>query len=88
MHEQHPARASRHADVERDRGNVAKGFGCVGVFERSRRSRGRACHRRRMLAVTCRPDLLTSKVEDVMTKNPKSATPDQLALEVLETLNA
>ncbi|MBX3523140.1 MAG: CBS domain-containing protein, partial [Xanthobacteraceae bacterium] len=64
----------------------AKGFGCVGVLNEAGDLAGIVTDgdlRRHM-----RPDLLTSKVEDVMTKNPKSATPDQLALEVLETLNA
>lgn len=64
----------------------AKGFGCVGVLNETGDLAGIVTDgdlRRHM-----RPDLLTSKVEDVMTKNPKSAKPDQLALEVLETLNA
>ncbi len=64
----------------------AKGFGCVGVVDAS----GMLCGiitdgdlRRHM-----RPDLLSSRVDDVMTANPKSATPDQLASEVLERMNA
>jgi arabinose-5-phosphate isomerase len=35
-----------------------------------------------------RDDLLTSPVDNVMTKNPKAARPDQLAAEALEILNA
>jgi arabinose-5-phosphate isomerase len=63
----------------------AKGFGCVGVLDANGNLSGIVTDgdlRRHM-----RPDLLTSKVNDVMTKDPKSATPDQLASEVLERLN-
>jgi len=64
----------------------AKGFGCVGVLDANGNLSGIITDgdlRRHM-----RPDLLTSKVNDVMTKHPKSAKPDQLASEVLERLNA
>lgn len=63
-----------------------KGFGCVGVNDESGNLLGIVTDgdlRRHM-----RPDLLGSKVDDVMTRNPKSARSDQLASEVLEHLNA
>jgi arabinose-5-phosphate isomerase len=71
-----------HAIVEMS----AKGFGCVGVLDQAGNLAGIVTDgdlRRHM-----RADLLSSKVDDVMTHNPKSARPDQLAAEVLETLNA
>lgn len=64
----------------------AKGFGCVGVLDGTGTLAGIITDgdlRRHM-----RPDLLTLKVGEVMTKNPKSAAPDQLASEVLERMNA
>lgn len=64
----------------------AKGFGCVGVLDDAGNLAGIITDgdlRRHM-----RADLLTSKVGDVMTKDPKSARPDQLASEVLERMNA
>lgn len=64
----------------------AKGFGCVGVLDAAGSLFGIITDgdlRRHM-----RPDLLASKVGEVMTKNPKSARPDQLASEVLQRLNA
>ena len=35
-----------------------------------------------------RPNLLEARVDDVMTKNPKTIRPDQLASEALELLNS
>jgi arabinose-5-phosphate isomerase len=64
----------------------AKGFGCVGVEDGSGTLLGIVTDgdlRRHM-----RADLLSSKVDDVMTRNPKTARTDQLASEVLEHLNA
>jgi arabinose-5-phosphate isomerase len=64
----------------------AKGFGCVGVLDAEGNLAGIITDgdlRRHM-----RSDLLTSKVGEVMTKNPKSAKPDQLASEILERMNA
>jgi arabinose-5-phosphate isomerase len=64
----------------------AKGFGCVGVLDASGNLAGIITDgdlRRHM-----RADLLTSKVGEVMTKDPKSAKPDQLASEILERMNA
>jgi arabinose-5-phosphate isomerase len=64
----------------------AKGFGCVGVLDDAGDLSGIITDgdlRRHM-----RPDLLTSKVGEVMTKDPKSAKPDQLASEILERMNA
>ena len=64
---------------------TAKGFGCIGIVD--------GAHlvgiitdgdlRRHM-----RPDLLDARVDDVMTRNPKTVRPDQLASEALELLNA
>jgi arabinose-5-phosphate isomerase len=64
----------------------AKGFGCVGVLDGSGHLSGIITDgdlRRHM-----RADLLTSKAREIMTKNPKSANPDQLASEILERMNA
>ena len=65
---------------------TAKGFGCVGILDRHGALAGIITDgdlRRHM-----RPDLLELKVEDVMTKRPITARPDQLAAEVLEMLNS
>ena len=35
-----------------------------------------------------RPDLLTAAVDEVMTNNPKTTTPDTLAIELLDTINS
>ena len=35
-----------------------------------------------------RPDLMTARVDDVMTRNPKTISRDQLASEALEILNS
>jgi arabinose-5-phosphate isomerase len=64
----------------------AKGFGCVGVTDAHGMLVGIITDgdlRRHM-----RPDLLTARVEDVMTANPKVAHGEQLAAEVLELLNS
>lgn len=65
---------------------TSKGFGCVGITD----SRGEIVGivtdgdlRRHM-----RPDLMTASVDEVMTKNPKTISPDLLASEALEILNA
>lgn len=65
---------------------TSKGFGCVGIVD----DRGRVVGivtdgdlRRHM-----RPDLMTARVDDVMTKNPKTIGPNLLAGEALELLNA
>ncbi len=65
---------------------TSKGFGCVGITD----SRGEIAGivtdgdlRRHM-----RPDLMTATVDDVMTKNPKTISPDLLASEALEILNS
>lgn len=64
----------------------AKGFGCVGIVEGDGRLAGIVTDGdlRRHL----RPDLLDRRVDDVMTRKPKTARPDQLASEALEMLNA
>jgi arabinose-5-phosphate isomerase len=63
-----------------------KGFGCVGIVSNDGALVGIITDgdlRRHM-----RDDLLASVVDTVMTKNPKSIRPDQLAAEALEILNA
>jgi arabinose-5-phosphate isomerase len=63
----------------------AKGFGCVGIADDKGRLIGIITDgdlRRHM-----RPDLLESRVDDVMTKSPKTARPDQLVSELVEVLN-
>lgn len=64
----------------------SKGFGCVGVVD----SRGQIVGivtdgdlRRHM-----RADLMTVRIDDVMTKNPKTISRDLLASEALEILNS
>lgn len=64
---------------------TAKGFGCCGVVDRDGRLVGIVTDgdlRRHMQA-----DLLALPVEEVMTKAPKTARPDQFASEVLDLLN-
>ena len=65
---------------------TAKGFGCVGVTSGDGTLAGIITDgdlRRHM-----RPDLLAAKVEDVMTKSPKTLSGDQLVSEALEVLNS
>jgi arabinose-5-phosphate isomerase len=64
----------------------AKGFGCVGITDARGSLIGIVTDgdlRRHM-----RPDLLQARVEEVMTRAPKTVTPDQLASEALEILNS
>ena len=64
----------------------AKGFGCVGIVERGGRLVGIITDgdlRRHM-----RANLLDARVEEVMTREPKTVRPDQLASEALEMLNS
>jgi arabinose-5-phosphate isomerase len=64
---------------------TAKGFGCVGITQGARLT-GIITDgdlRRHM-----GPDLLAAKVEDVMTRNPKTVAGDQLVSEALELLNS
>ena len=63
-----------------------KGFGCVGITDGDGRLIGIITDgdlRRHM-----RPELLQARVEDVMTKRPKTVRPAQLASEALEILNS
>jgi arabinose-5-phosphate isomerase len=63
-----------------------KGFGCVGIVDAQGQLMGIITDgdlRRHM-----RPDLLELTVEEVMTRRPKTARPDQLASEILEILNS
>jgi arabinose-5-phosphate isomerase len=63
-----------------------KSFGCVAITDRDSRLVGIITDgdlRRHM-----RADLLDARVEDIMTRNPKTVRPDQIASEVLELLNA
>lgn len=64
----------------------SKGFGCVGIVDTRGEIVGIVTDgdlRRHM-----RPDLMTVTVDEVMTKNPKTISPDLLASEALEILNA
>jgi arabinose-5-phosphate isomerase len=64
----------------------SKGFGCVGIVDRSGDLVGIITDgdlRRHM-----RPDLMTADVDEVMTKNPKTISPDTLAIEMLDIINA
>jgi len=65
---------------------TSKGFGCVGIVD----SRGELAGiitdgdlRRHM-----RADLMTATVDEVMTRQPKTISPDTLASEMLEMLNS
>ncbi len=65
---------------------TAKGFGCIGITDTGGQLAGIITDgdlRRHM-----RADLLAARVEDVMTRNPKTIRPDQLASETLELINA
>jgi arabinose-5-phosphate isomerase len=65
---------------------TAKGFGCVGITGADGKLAGIITDgdlRRHM-----RPDLLAAQVDDVMTKNPKTISGDQLVSEALELLNS
>jgi arabinose-5-phosphate isomerase len=65
---------------------TSKGFGCVGVIDARGDIVGIVTDgdlRRHM-----RPDLMTASVDEVMTKNPKTISPDLLASEALEILNS
>src|SRR5436309_9112251 len=65
---------------------TAKGFGCVGITDRDGRLMGIITDgdlRRHM-----RPDLLAARVDDVMTRSPKTVSGDQLVSEALELLNS
>jgi arabinose-5-phosphate isomerase len=64
----------------------SKGFGCVGIVDANGDLVGIITDgdlRRHM-----RPDLLTAAVDEVMTKNPKTTTPETLAIELLDTINS
>jgi arabinose-5-phosphate isomerase len=64
----------------------AKGFGCVGVVDMNGRLAGIVTDgdlRRHMGA-----DLLRRPVEEIMTKQPVTARPDQVASEALEVMNS
>ena len=64
----------------------SKGFGCVGIVDANGDLVGIITDgdlRRHM-----RPDLMTAAVDEVMTRNPKTTTPDTLAIELLDTLNS
>ncbi|TAK47633.1 MAG: KpsF/GutQ family sugar-phosphate isomerase [Xanthobacteraceae bacterium] len=64
----------------------AKGFGCVGIIDERGQIAGIVTDgdlRRHM-----RPDLMTARVDDVMTRGPKTIAPGLLASEALEILNS
>jgi arabinose-5-phosphate isomerase len=63
-----------------------KGHGCVGITDGDGNLAGIITDgdlRRHM-----RPDLLDARVEDVMTRGPKTVRPGQIASEALEILNS
>jgi arabinose-5-phosphate isomerase len=63
-----------------------KGFGCVGITDARGNLAGIITDgdlRRHM-----RPNLLEARVDDVMTRSPKTIRPDQLASEALEVINS
>jgi arabinose-5-phosphate isomerase len=65
---------------------TAKGFGCVGITDADGELAGIITDgdlRRHM-----GPGLMAAKVDDVMTKNPKTVSSDQLVSEALELLNS
>jgi len=65
---------------------TSKGFGCVAIVDARGVIVGIVTDgdlRRHM-----RPDLMTLSVDEVMTKNPKTISPDLLASEALEILNS
>ena len=65
---------------------TAKGFGCIGITDADGRLMGIITDgdlRRHM-----RADLLQARVEEVMTRAPKTVRPEQLVSEALELLNA
>jgi arabinose-5-phosphate isomerase len=65
---------------------TAKGFGCIGIVEANGQLIGIITDgdlRRHM-----RANLLDVRVDEVMTRSPKTIRPDQLASETLELLNA
>jgi arabinose-5-phosphate isomerase len=64
----------------------SKGFGCVGITDKLGNLIGIITDgdlRRHM-----RPDLLEARVDEVMTRAPKTVRPEQLASEALEIINA
>ena len=64
----------------------AKGFGCIGIVDGAGSLVGVVTDgdlRRHM-----RDDLLNARVEEIMTRDPKTIRPDQLVSEALELLNA
>jgi len=65
---------------------TSKGFGCVAIIDGRGEIAGIVTDgdlRRHM-----RPDLMTARVDDVMTRDPKTISPDLLASEALEILNS
>ena len=64
----------------------AKGFGCVGVLDAHGKLAGIVTDgdlRRHM-----RPDLMSARVSDVMTRGPQVGAPDQLAAEALQLISS
>src|ERR1044072_87206 len=65
---------------------TGKGFGCVGIADAAGKLVGIITDgdlRRHM-----RPDLLAAKVDEVMTRNPKTVSGNQLAGEAIDALNS
>jgi arabinose-5-phosphate isomerase len=65
----------------------SKGFGCVGIVDARGQIVGIITDGDLRRHIT-RPDLMTARVDDVMTKNPKTIGRDLLASEALEILNS
>ena len=81
-----PARPARHQDVGAVLEMSAKGFGCVGITDGNGNLAGIITDgdlRRHM-----RNNLLDARVDEVMTRAPKTVRPDQLVSETLELLNS
>jgi arabinose-5-phosphate isomerase len=66
----------------------AKGLGCVCIVNASGEVVGIITDGDLRRHIHRRPDLLTVPVEDIMTRQPKTAPPSMLATEMLEVLNS
>ncbi|TMJ27580.1 MAG: KpsF/GutQ family sugar-phosphate isomerase [Alphaproteobacteria bacterium] len=64
----------------------SKGFGCVGITDANGNLMGIITDGD--LRPHMRPNLLEARVDDVMTRSPKTIRPDQLASEALELINS
>jgi arabinose-5-phosphate isomerase len=67
---------------------TAKTFGCVGIVDGQDRLIGIITDGDLRRHMSAQSNLLELKVEEVMTREPKTVRPDQLVSEALELLNA